>query len=134
VTRVTDTGADANPEVGVLRRCIGDVVALSTLSAIWAGADRPQIAESLAQVLQSTLHADVVYVGLRRSSTAAACDSASLNGPTYEGVGAALREALGRWLRQPDRASPTYPGDGATSRVADRDRCRARRDRHRRRA
>ena len=66
-------------DVGALRRCISDVVALSTLSAVWAGATRPKIAESLAQVLQETLGADVVYVGLRGDATsAAACEGACL--------------------------------------------------------
>jgi signal transduction histidine kinase len=105
VTRVIDAGADANPEVGVLRRCIGDVVALSTLSAIWASQNRPQIAESLAQVLQATLHADVVYVGLRRTASAAACESASQDGAAHDDVTAAIREELEGWLRQTGTAT-----------------------------
>ena len=33
---------ESSPDVGALRRCISDVVALSTLSAVWAGATRPE--------------------------------------------------------------------------------------------
>lgn len=56
-----------------LRRSISDVVALSTLSAVWARASRPAIADSLAQVIHDTLAADAVYVGLRGTSGAEAC-------------------------------------------------------------
>lgn len=39
-----------------------DLVALSTLPAIWAGADARRVPDSLANVLASTLDLDVVYV------------------------------------------------------------------------
>lgn len=39
-----------------------DLVALSTLPAIWAGADSRRVPESLANVLASTLDLDIVYV------------------------------------------------------------------------
>jgi PAS domain S-box-containing protein len=51
-----------------LRRCIRDLVALSTLPAIWKDYDSRQIADSAAAALLSMLHADVIYVivpGLR---------------------------------------------------------------------
>ena len=103
MTTGTDTGSpDASAEVASLRRCIGDVVALSTLSAIWAGANRPQIAASLAQVLQETLHAELVYVGLRATPGAAACDSGSHTDAADEAICKAIREDLAPWLAQPD--------------------------------
>ncbi|CAH0342595.1 ATP-binding protein [Rhizobium sp. CECT 9324] len=51
-----------------LRHCIRDLVALSTLPAIWKDYNSRQIADSLAAALISMLNADVIYVsapGLR---------------------------------------------------------------------
>ena len=47
-----------------LRRTMRDLVALSTLPAIWVGLDSRGILRSLADVLQSTLSLDLVYVRL----------------------------------------------------------------------
>ena len=47
-----------------LQRCIRDLVALSTLPAIWTGYGPQQIADSVATALVSMLNADVVYVVL----------------------------------------------------------------------
>jgi signal transduction histidine kinase len=103
VTPVSGTGAtDADPDVGALRRCIGDIVALSTLSAIWAGASRPKIAASLAQVLQETIGAEVVYVGLRGMPGAAACEGACHSTPSDSSVCDAIRADLAGWLHAPD--------------------------------
>lgn len=51
---VSDTRADDS--------CLRDVVALSTLPAMWLGADPLRIAESLAASLFTTLHPTFVYV------------------------------------------------------------------------
>ncbi len=56
-----------------LRRCIRDLVALSTLPAIWHNYNLRQIADSVAAALLSMLDADVVYVsapGLREEGAA----------------------------------------------------------------
>ncbi|TWA95921.1 sensor histidine kinase [Bradyrhizobium stylosanthis] len=56
-----------------LRRCIRDLVALSTLPAIWKDYNSRQIADSAAAALLSMLHADVIYVtvpGLRDEAAA----------------------------------------------------------------
>lgn len=56
-----------------LRRCIRDLVALSTLPAVWRYYNPRQIADSAAAALLSMLHADVIYVtvpGLRDESKA----------------------------------------------------------------
>ncbi|HEY3658496.1 MAG TPA: ATP-binding protein [Steroidobacteraceae bacterium] len=50
-----------------LRRCIRDLVALSTLPAIWAGYDPQQIGDSVAATLVSMLSADFIYVTVPRS-------------------------------------------------------------------
>jgi PAS domain S-box-containing protein len=47
-----------------LRRCIRDLVALSTLPAIWTGYGPQQIADSVAAALVSMLNADFVNVSL----------------------------------------------------------------------
>jgi PAS domain S-box-containing protein len=47
-----------------LRRCIRDLVALSTLPAIWKDYDSRQIADSVAAALISMLNADVIYVSV----------------------------------------------------------------------
>ena len=56
-----------------LRRCIRDLVALSTLPAIWKDYNLLQIADSVAAALLSMLNADVIYVsvpGLRDETAA----------------------------------------------------------------
>ncbi|HAP10051.1 MAG: hypothetical protein CL533_18770 [Afipia sp.] len=47
-----------------LRRCIRDLVALSTLPAIWKDYNSRQIADSAAAALLSMLNADVIYVSV----------------------------------------------------------------------
>jgi PAS domain S-box-containing protein len=47
-----------------LRRCIRDLIALSTLPALWQKYDPQQIAGSVAAALLSMLHADFVYMAL----------------------------------------------------------------------
>lgn len=56
-----------------LRRCIRDLVALSTLPAIWKDYDTRQIADSVAAAMLSMLNADVICVsvpGLRDEAAA----------------------------------------------------------------
>ena len=96
---------ESTPDLETLRRCLSDVVALSTLSAVWAGASRAKISESLAQVLHETLAADVVYVGLRETAGAAPCDSACQDSSVDDGACDAIRAAIAPWLAQP---GPVY--------------------------
>jgi len=51
-------------DLAVLKRCFRDIVALSTLPAMWSGADPRRIAESLASSLFTTLDPTLVYVGI----------------------------------------------------------------------
>jgi hypothetical protein len=55
-------GESFSVETKELRRLARDLVALSTLPAIWEGRDLRQITESLAEVLLSTLSLDFVYL------------------------------------------------------------------------
>src|ERR1051325_4922130 len=50
---------------GELRRCVRDLVALSSLPALWIKADASQIAESVGLLAVSILDADFVCVFLR---------------------------------------------------------------------
>ena len=55
---------EALADVNDLRRCIRDLVALSTLPAVWTNYGPSQIANSVAAALLSMLGADFVYVAL----------------------------------------------------------------------
>jgi signal transduction histidine kinase len=103
VTAVTGgSAADARAEVEALRRCISDVVALSTLSAMWAGASRATIATGLAQVLHDTLEADVVCVGLRAAASAVACQGVWPATPREDTIRDAICAAITGWCNRPD--------------------------------
>ena len=67
-----DTSA-AGPAVEDLRRLASDVLALSTLSAVWAGSSRAQIAGSLAEIVHQTLNADAVCVTLHATAGSSEC-------------------------------------------------------------
>ncbi|MEO6402191.1 MAG: PAS domain S-box protein, partial [Vicinamibacteria bacterium] len=59
-----DSLATALDENRRLRRTMGDLVALSTLPAVWIGLGPEEIARSLADVLFNTLSLDFIYVRL----------------------------------------------------------------------
>ncbi|HYD49070.1 MAG TPA: HAMP domain-containing sensor histidine kinase [Terriglobales bacterium] len=56
-------------DAATANRCLRDVVALSTLPAIWLGAEMPRVAESLAAALFTTVSPDLVFVALRDPDT-----------------------------------------------------------------
>src|SRR5688572_8957186 len=96
----TSGSADAGADVGELRRCVSDIVGLSTLSAMWARATRPQIADSLALTLRDTLGADLVYVALRGTATGAACEVGNVGRPEDEPLCESIRGDIARWFRE----------------------------------
>jgi signal transduction histidine kinase/ActR/RegA family two-component response regulator len=49
-------------------RCLRDIVALSTLPALWLGADTTRVAESLAAALFTTIGPQLIYVSLEETS------------------------------------------------------------------
>jgi PAS domain S-box-containing protein len=59
-----DSSEKAHEENRRIRRALRDVVALSTLPAVWIGLGREGIARSFADVLLSTLSLDFVYLRL----------------------------------------------------------------------
>jgi signal transduction histidine kinase len=65
--RKAPAGVTVADEAG-LRRCVRDLVAISTLPAVWAQSDSPAIASSLAEVLARMLLLDAAYVRLAGGS------------------------------------------------------------------
>jgi signal transduction histidine kinase len=63
---MTTQRAPADPTSA--HRCLGDIVAITTLPAIWSGAEPQRIAESLAAALFTTLCPQLVYVSLAQGS------------------------------------------------------------------
>jgi len=116
VRSVTGGERDTTLEVRALRRCVGDVVALSALSAVWAGASRAAIATGLAEVICDTLRADLVCVGLRATAGAVACQAVcppeSSADPRRDGIAA----AIARWCTQADHDVKTIALPPTTSR------------------
>ena len=105
-TARVEGASDSVHDVEALRRTISHVVALSTLSAVWAGAPRSTIAESLAQVVREALDCSAVYVGLRASGPAPACESKSLRHGGDQPIVDAIREDVADWMRAPVAARP----------------------------
>jgi PAS domain S-box-containing protein len=70
----TPAGAD---DAQALRRCLRELAALSTLSAVWSGRDLPQIAAGLSGVLCRSLPVALVYVRLTGGEGAVAAAAAS---------------------------------------------------------
>jgi two-component system, LuxR family, sensor kinase FixL len=81
-----------------LRRCIRDLVALSTLPAIWTSYEPRQIAESIAAALISVLHADFVHVTLPRRRDWTAVDVTQTDRSIDAAALSALRAALNKHL------------------------------------
>ena len=86
----------AHPE-----RCLRDIVALSTLPALWLGADTVRMAESLAAALYATLGAEFVYVCLEE--TPAPISVAQIDRyRTDPALAASLGPAIIAWAREHD--------------------------------
>jgi hypothetical protein len=80
----------ALPDETRTRRTIRDLVALSTLPAIWVNYQPLQVAQSLAEVLQSTLGLDLVYLCLRSQADRGAIEVARTGRRPTEAGSAAL--------------------------------------------
>src|SRR5581483_10478410 len=82
-----------------LRRCVRDLVALSTLPAIWGNTDPLTISRSLAEVLLRLLIADFVYVRLHGRAGAPPTEAARTRNRTESSERAhAIGQALTPWL------------------------------------
>jgi signal transduction histidine kinase len=96
-------------EIQTLRRCVRDLVALSTLPEVWIDYGPLGIAESLADVLLSTLYLDFVFV--RCPTDGSTLEVARFNHPSETTDQAPLiRKALGPWLeREGSNPPPSLP-------------------------
>jgi PAS domain S-box-containing protein len=90
--------------VSSLRRCIRDLVALSTLPAMWQRYDPRQIADSLAAVLLSMLDVDFVYVALPGENDQALTEVTQLGKEAKHGSLAAIQAAARHaWNRRSEQ-------------------------------
>ncbi len=105
-------------EVHDLRRCVRDLVAFSTLPAVWENADPPGVGRGLAEVLLRILAADFVYVRLNGREGGPPLEALrTRQRAESEGRAHEVGRALEGWLRLEDAdAPPTIPspvGQGA---------------------
>ena len=89
------TGA---PDYRELQRCVRDLVALSTLPAIWKTYDPQQIADSLATALVAMLDTEIVHVSLPGNREEPGIEITRTGGISAESD-SAIRAALRGWLR-----------------------------------
>src|SRR5687768_8477325 len=110
-------------EVQELRRCVRDLVALSTLPTVWGNADPPAVGRGLAEVLLRVLAADFVYVRLNGRAGGPAREAARTRRRAEpEGRAREIGQALAPWLSSEcDEAPPSIPnpvGEGAVRLIA----------------
>src|SRR5688572_2432066 len=109
-----DMGRQAAPalppvldDIAVLKRCFRDIVAISTLPAMWSGADPKRIAESLASSLFTTLDPAMVYVGI--SPGVEEVPIAVAQTGRYQvapSIASALEADIASWVRSHDPHEP----------------------------
>jgi PAS domain S-box-containing protein len=73
------------PDVHALRRALGNMAALSSLPAMWVGADEPQIAETLADALFRVLDLDGVRIKLWLATEPIEVERISASAPAHIG-------------------------------------------------
>ena len=114
-----DSTENAIEENRRLRRTMRDLVALSTLPAVWTGLGPEGIARSLADVLFATLSLDLIYIrlpGLTKQKTVSKSSAASTVPAAQidEAVKAAVAPLLERRLdRTRQSRSPIRSGTGS---------------------
>src|SRR5690348_14702997 len=101
-----------------LRRCVRDLVALSTLPAVWGNADPLGVGRGLAEVLLRVLAADFVYVRLSGRAGGPPREAArTRNRAEPESRAGEIGRALAPWLSlDAAEAPPSIPnpvGEGA---------------------
>jgi signal transduction histidine kinase/PAS domain-containing protein len=89
-----------------LRRCIRDLVALSTLPAIWKDFNSRQVADSVAAALISMLNADVIYVSVPGLRDEAAVEVMRTSQAVSVGSSGHVKRILrGAWLGRYEQIS-----------------------------
>src|SRR4029077_14591003 len=93
-----------------LRHSIRDLVALSTLPAIWKAYDPQQIADSVAAALLTMLDSEIVSVSLPSEREESGIEITRTRGISAESD-SAIRTALRGWLRNgsPSQAASAVP-------------------------
>jgi PAS domain S-box-containing protein len=100
---VTDDNVD-------LRRYLRDLVALSTLPAMWVGEPPEGIAGSVAEALVVTLQADFVHVRLESGSAADVVETCMEIGSPRRSDAREIGRSLAPWLRPQERVRvPSIP-------------------------
>src|SRR5438105_1320559 len=90
-----------------LRHTLRDLVALTTLPAVWSGSGPDGIAQSLADVLLHTLSLDLIYVRLQGDADGEMVEAAlASERPDAAAQAHAIGKALDPWLGR-DNFSPT---------------------------
>src|SRR4051794_20885233 len=93
-----DTTLDESRKI---RRTVRDLVALSTLPAVWVGYHPPQIAESLADLLLDSLSLDFIYLRLWGEASGPVAEVARTGRrPASAGQARDVGGALVPWLGQ----------------------------------
>jgi PAS domain S-box-containing protein len=113
----TETSDKAIEENRRLRATVRDLVALSTLPAVWIGLGREGIARSLGDALLTTLSLDLVYIRLAGDVGQADVEIVRSKNRTNADV---VKTTLAPLLRETDRPPATIidPCEDATLRVA----------------
>jgi PAS domain S-box-containing protein len=97
-------GAD---DAQALRRCVRELAALSTLSAVWGGSDPRQIAAGLSGVLCRSLSVAFVYVRLATNDDGAVEAASAAQGPLAADSVDTLRTTLEPVLTKSGTDAPT---------------------------
>jgi PAS domain S-box-containing protein len=110
---------EALSDLQQLRRCIRDLVALSTLPVIWAGYGPQQIGDSIAAALVPMLDADFVYVALPRSNDPSLLEIIHPADGMAVNALSAVRAAMGHELRRSAEqvVEVTHPSGNGNIRV-----------------
>ena len=99
-------------EIRQLRGGMRDLVALSSLSAVWVGLDAPEVAHSLARALVGTLGLDMVYARLGDGTQEEAPEALCCQEPMAADALHALREGVVALAGTHDRAELQHPALG----------------------
>ncbi len=82
------------PDDGSLRRYLRDLVAVSTLSAIWSRRDPQLIAQSLADIICRSLPVAVTYVRLGKDDASRMEAAGAVHGPLTQEQAHAIGNAV----------------------------------------
>ena len=90
------------------RACLRDVLALSTLPALWFGAELERLAESLATALEATLEPDFVYVLLQQNHFIQAEVARSTRHPMDPEFASRVGDTIREWAIHNDLEPVSY--------------------------